>query len=328
MNSSAEFKERLEKVRDHQKALIKAGEAVRANENWVVNGSQSEGKKMVTDIKKLLLRSFNNECDYCVDNVKFNNIESFEKRIEKSFDALKKLGRILSAEVALRYKELKLDELRLAHEYQLKKQEEKEVQRKARELLREQQKLDQEIRAAREKIDKERKHFGAAIQQLEAKLSTCVTAKERADVEQKLADVTAQSAELDKEEKEVDYREKNAKAGYVYVISNLGAFGEKVFKIGMTRRLEPLERIYELSDASVPFDFDVHALIFSDDAPSLESRIHRHFETTRINKLNRRREFFRAEIGEIETVIRQNFEKVFDFVREAPAAEYRESLRL
>ena len=292
-----------------------------------MNGSEAEGKKMVAYMKKLLLRSFNNECDYCVDNVKFNSIESFEKRIDKSFEAVRKLGRTWSAEVAQRYKELKIDELRLAFEYQLKKQDEKEEQRKAREQLREQQKLEQEIRAVREKIAKERKHFSAAIKQLEANLAGS-SAEERADVEARLAEVRSQCSDLDNAEKEVDYREKNAKAGYVCVISNLGAFGEKVFKIGMTRRLEPLDRIDELSDASVPFDFDVHALIFSDDAPMLESRLHKHFESTRINKVNRRREFFRAEIGEIEAIIRQNYEKVFDLVKEAAAADYRESLRL
>ena len=171
------------------------------------------------------------------------------------------MGRILSAEVAQRYKELKLDELHLAHEYQDAKHQEKEDQRKKREQLREQQKLEQEIRAVREKITKERKHFAAAAKQIEDRLATCSATEERADLERKLVEIREQSASLDKEEAQVDYREKNAKAGYVYVISNVGAFGEDVFKIGMTRRLEPLERIDELSDASVPFEFDVHALI-------------------------------------------------------------------
>lgn len=328
MTNSAEYKERLEKLRDHQKALIKAGQAVRANENWTVNGSESEGKKMVADMKKLLLRSFNNECDYCVDNVKFSNIATFEKRIEKSFDALKKLGRIINAEVMLQYKERKLDELHLAHEYQLAKQREREEQHKARALLREQQKLEQEIREARERIAKERKHFAAAIAQLESKMAACASVDERADIERRLAEIAEQAMQLDKAEKEVDYREMNAKAGYVYVISNIGAFGEKVFKIGMTRRLEPTERVDELSDASVPFDFDIHALIFSDDAPSLEAKLHGHFESSRINKINKRREFFRAELVEIESVIRENYDKVFDLIREAPAEQYRESLRL
>ena len=283
---------------------------------------------MIADMKRLLLRSFNNESDSCVDNVKFNNVESFEQRIQKSFDALKKLGRIMEASISERYRQLKIEELHLAHEYQMKKQEAKEDQRRAREQLREQQKLEAEIRQARERIAKERKHFAAAIKQLEGKLSLDMSSTDRADIEQKLAEIREQAGALDQAEKEVDYREKNAKAGYVYVISNLGAFGENVFKIGMTRRLEPMDRVDELGDASVPFEFDVHALIFSDDAPALESKLHGHFESNRLNKLNRRKEFFRAEILEIEKVIRENYNKVFDLVKEAGAEQYRESLRL
>ena len=126
----------------------------------------------------------------------------------------------------------------------------------------------------------------------------------------------------------VDYREQNAKAGYVYIISNIGAFGENLFKIGMTRRLEPLERIDELGDASVPFSFDVHALIFSDNAPSLEAKIHEHFYKDRVNKLNNRKEFFRANINDIEKVVKEHYDNIVDIIKEAPAEQYRESLRM
>jgi hypothetical protein len=132
---------------------------------------------------------------------------------------------------------------------------------------------------------------------------------------------------LEEEEKIVDYREKNAKAGYVYVISNIGSFGDHVFKIGMTRRLEPMERIDELGDASVPFSFDVHALIFAEDAPSLESRIHAHFEVSKVNKINNRKEFFRATIDEIEKAVRESFDSSVDFIKTFPAEQYRESIR-
>ncbi len=185
--NSVEYKEKLDAIREQQKSLIKDGGAVLSREGWSVNGNAAEGKKMVADIKKLLLRSFNNECDYCVDNVKFSNVESFQNRIEKSFDALRKLGRVFSAGVSEKYKELKIAELHLAHEYQCKKQDEKEALRKAREEMREQQKLEQEIGRAREKIDKERKQFANAIRQLEIKLASAETAAFRADVEQELA---------------------------------------------------------------------------------------------------------------------------------------------
>lgn len=324
--TSAEYAERLETLRDRQKTLIKSDLAVNGSSNWTVNNSKSEGKKMVNDMKKLVLRSFNNECDYCIDNVKFNNIATAEARIEKSYDALVKLGRIMSVQISSEYKQSKLEELHLSHEYQMKKQDEKEEQKKIREELREQQKLEQEIRAAREKIEKERKHFKAALKSLQAQLAATSDWKIQGDINQKIAEIQVQLGDLDKEEKVIDYREKNAKAGYVYVISNIGAFGPNVYKIGMTRRLEPMDRVDELGDASVPFIFDVHAMIFSDNAPDLEAKIHQHCHTNRINKLNNRKEFFRAEITEIEKVIRDNYDKIVDVVKEAPAEQFRESL--
>ena len=324
--TSEEYKNRLDEIRIQQKQLAKDGYAVIANENWTVNNSKSEGKKMVNDMKKLLLRSFNNECDYCVDNVKFNNMEVNEKRIEKSYEVLNKLGRIMSARIADEYKKLKYEELYLAFEYQQKKQEEKEEQKRIREELREQQKLEQEIKLARERIAKEKKHFAAAIKELEKKLLAAENDAVREDIKQKLDEVRNNYFELEKEEKVIDYREQNAKAGYIYIISNIGAFGENVYKIGMTRRLEPMDRIDELGDASVPFTFDVHALIFSENAPTLESKIHQHFYKNRINKLNNRKEFFRADIDEIEIVVKENYNKVADIVKEAPAEQYRESL--
>jgi len=326
--TSEEYKLKLDSCREKQKLLIKNGGAVEANENWTVNGSKSEGKKMVNDMKKLLLRSFNNECDYCVDNVKFNNVESYENRIEKSFEALLKLGRIMNARITEAYKKLKYQELYLAFEYQQKKQEEKEAQRHAREELREQQKLEQEIRQARERIAKEKKHFSQALKELELRLLVTTNELERGPIQQKIDEIKNQYSELEKEEKVIDYREQNAKAGYVYIISNIGSFGENVFKIGMTRRLEPMERIDELGDASVPFPYDVHALIFSDNAPDLEAKIHQHVYKHRLNKLNDRKEFYRGDIFEIEKIVKDHYDKIVDVVKEAPAEQYRESLRL
>jgi hypothetical protein len=326
--TSDEYKNRLDACREAQKQLIKSGQAVVANENWTVNNSRSEGKKMVNDMKKLLLRSFNNECDYCVDNVKFNNMEVNEKRIEKSHEALTKLGRIMQARITEAYKELKYEELYLAFEYQQKKQAEKEEQKRVREELREQQKLEQEIRQARERIAKEKKHYLQAIKELESKLQDATNDSDRLKITEKLDELRGQCSELEKEEKTIDYREQNAKAGYVYVISNIGAFGEGVYKIGMTRRLEPMERVDELGDASVPFSFDVHALIFSNNAPVLEAKLHEHFYKSRINKINNRKEFFRADISEIEKVVKENYDKVVDIVKDAAAEQYRESLRV
>lgn len=326
--ASAEYKNRLDDVREKQKAMIKNRTAAEGNQNWTINNSLSQGRKLVNDMIKLVLRSFNNECDYCVDNVKFNNIELSIKRIEQSFETLNKLGKIMEVSINPTYKSYKLDELQIAYEYQQKKQEEKEEQRKAREELREQQKLEQEIKIARDKVLKERKHFTAALLDLRQKLTVAKDENEKQFVEDKINEIQNSLSELEKEEKVIDYREQNAKAGYVYVISNIGAFGGNVYKIGMTRRLEPMDRIDELGDASVPFSFDVHAMIFSENAPELESKLHQHFHESRINKLNNRKEFFKADIYDIERIIKSNYDKVVDVIKEASAEQYRQSLIL
>jgi hypothetical protein len=326
--TSQEYKSRLDNVRDRQKALIKNGDAATGNMDWTVNDSKAQGRKLVNDMIKLVIRSFNNEADACVDNVKFDNVELGEKRILKSFETCNRLGKIMSVEISRTYLSLKLDELHLAHEFQIKKQEEKEEAKRAREELREQQKLEQEIRAARDKIAKERKHFTTAMRDLQARLERAESEDERTALLAKLAEVEAGRAELETEEKLIDYREQNAKAGYVYVISNLGAFGEGIYKIGMTRRLEPMDRVDELGDASVPFWFDVHAMVFSNNAPALEAKLHEHFAEGRLNKVNGRKEFFRADITEIELVIRENYDAVVEVTHEAAAEQYRESLRM
>lgn len=328
LSTSYEYKTRLDGIRERQKAMIKNGEAATGNMGWEVNGSKAEGRKLVNDMIKLVIRSFNNEADYCVDNVKFDNIELGEKRIRQSFEACNRLGRVMTVRLSEQYLNLKLDELHLAHEFQVKKQEEKEEAKRAREELREQQKLEQEIRAAREKIAKERKHFAAALRDLQARLEKATNDEDKAALLTKISEVEAGKAALDNEEKVIDYREQNAKAGYVYVISNVGAFGEGVYKIGMTRRLDPSERIDELGDASVPFWFDVHAMVFSENAPALEAKLHERFAAGRLNKVNGRKEFFRADIAEIEAVIRANYDAVVEVIREAPAEQYRESLRM
>jgi len=324
--SSSEYKNRLDTLRVEQKEMIKSGSAAKGSQNWTVNNNKSQGKKMVKDMIKLVLRSFNNECDYCVDNVKFNNIDRSVQRIEKSYDSLNTLGSIMEVEIDPQYKDAKIQELYLAYEYQQKKQEEKEEQKRIREEMKEQQKLEQEIKEAREKIAKEKKHFTTALQDIEKRLEATQDSIEKAAIQERMKEIEAQMNELDKEKSAVDYREQNAKAGYVYIISNIGAFGEGVYKIGMTRRLEPLDRIYELGDASVPFEFDLHAMIFSDDARNLEAKLHEHFTKNRINKMNNRKEFFRADLKEIEKIIKENYDKAIDLVIHAPAEQYRESL--
>ena len=329
LTNSVEYKDRLDEIREVQKQAARGLSAeVDAWESHAVALTKAQWKKLRKDALKLALRSFNSESEYCVENVKFSNLEKMEERIRRSFETCNKLLKSVEAwwnDIVL---ERKLQELYLAHEYQIKRQEEKESARQAREDQREQEKLEREIRDARAKIEKERRHFTAAIQKLQQRLAAVTDPQELNELQVRIDEITSQNSELDEAERQLDYREQNARAGYVYVISNIGAFGEGVYKIGMTRRLEPMDRVDELGDASVPFRFDVHALVFSDNAPTLEAKLHSHFAAGRLNKVNGRKEFFRADLKEIESLIRANYDAVVEVVHAAPAEQFRESLRL
>lgn len=322
---SDEYRARLLEVRAKQKEMIKNKTAATGSENWRVNDSLAKGKKMVSDTQKLLLRAFNAECDDVVEHVKFSNLEPSEKKITASKDAISKLGSMMSISITSEYYRLKIEELYLAFEYQQKKQEEKEAQKEERARLREEAKLARELEEARKALEKEQNHYHNALQKLKKQIAEHGESPELAE---KKAQIEEQLIALEGSLKEVDYREANTKAGYVYIISNIGAFGENVYKIGMTRRLDPMERIDELGDASVPFNFDVHAMIFADDAPKLESALHNAFADRKVNFINHRREFFNVSIEEIKAVVKQHFDQTVEFVDVAPAEQFRQSLLL
>ncbi len=322
--NSTGYKEELASVREQQKTFVKLGKAATGNEGWTVNGDKRKGTKMIHDMQKLLIRAFNCECDDVIDHVKFNNIESALKRIDTSFSAISKLGAICGVAITGKYRDLKHKELRLAYEYQLEKQKEKEELKQLRAEERERAKLEKEIADARKKVEKEQKHYSNALQKVIQQLAAAKPEETEA-LEEKKKELESQLSALDDSMKQIDYRDANQKAGYVYIISNVGAFGEGVYKIGMTRRLEPMDRIDELGDASVPFDFDVHALIFSDNAPALEAALHKAFQDRKLNMVNTRREFFRVSLEEIKKVVTQNIDKTVDFVDVPLAEQYRQS---
>lgn len=323
--SALDYKEALAEIRAHQKQLIKDKRAVSGNTKWQVNGSVAKGKKMVSDTQKLLLRAFNVECDELVAKVKYTNFDSYLDRIYKSAEAISKLGTILSISITQEYLSAKVKELRLAFEYQTKKQQEKEELKAARAEQREQAKIQKEIEEQRRKIEKEQTHYQTAFEKLQEQLKLN---PDDPDLLNKKAQLEAHLSDIDKALTDIDYRQANIKAGYVYVISNIGSFGENIYKIGMTRRLDPQDRVDELGDASVPFNFDVHAMIFSDDAPALEAALHRAFEDKKLNMVNHRREFFNVTLDEIKEVIKKNFDKTVEFVDVPDAEQYRVSLKL
>lgn len=323
--SSDIYKEKLKDVRSKQKELIKNNLAVTGNMHWTVNGNASKGKKMVKDMQKLLLRAFNAECDDAVEHVKYGNFEQYQKKIQHSCDSISKLGSIMDVGITSRYFNLKVDELSLALEYQIKKAEEKEALKAARAEQREQAKLQKEIEASRKQLNKEHSHYDSALKKLLIQLETNPDNQDLIDKKEKLEN---QLEDINKAISDIDYRQANMRAGYVYVISNIGSFGENVYKIVMTRRLDPQERVDELGDASVPFSFDVHAMIFSDDAPALENALHKAFADKKVNMVNQRREFFNVTLEEIKEVIKQNYDKTVEFIDTPDAEQYRMSQKM
>lgn len=319
------YKEKLAAIRTQQKEMIKSKTAFTGNPNWTVNGSIQKGKKMVSDTQKLLLRAFNDECDELVSKVKYSNIDASLNKIKKSAETISKLGVTMGISLTTPYLNSKIQELQLAFEYQVKKQEEKEKIRDMKAQEREAAKLQREITEQRKKAEKEENHYERALSDLNKQL---LNSPEDPDLLRKKQVLEDTLSKIEKSLIDLDYREANQRAGYVYIISNIGAFGENIYKIGMTRRLDPQERVDELGDASVPFKFDVHAMIFSDDAPALEAALHRAFEDKKVNMVNTRREFFNVTLDEIKTVVKNNFDKTVEFVDVADAEQYRISLRM
>ncbi len=323
--SSDEYKAALENLRDHERQLIRDGRAAVCPKKWTVGTSQREGERMVKLNEKLLLRAFNGECDGAVANVSWNNVTKMEERIRKSFEAINKLGDVLSVSVTQEFLKLKLDEVRLTHEYEDKRHQEREEQRRIREQIREEERAQQEIEKAREEAELEEARFQKALERAREEAAKATGAQLQKLTEQ----ISSFESKLDearnKKERAIS-RAQLTKSGFVYVISNLGSFGDGIFKIGMTRRMEPMERVVELGDASVPFPFDLHAMLYSDNAPELESALHQLLDDRQLNLVNPRKEFYRdVEIEEIEAFVRSRGLSA-QFMRQPEAREYRETL--
>ncbi|MDE6357568.1 MAG: GIY-YIG nuclease family protein, partial [Eubacteriales bacterium] len=224
--------------------------------------------------------------------------------------------------------ELKLSQLNILKQILIKKEEEKEIEKARKEQLKEEEKVRREIEKAKEKIEKEEKQFNNEMSKMLSYLQKANNDVEKQLYADKIKELEEKIKLLEKDKENVLQRETNTRAGFVYVISNIGAFGENVFKIGMTRRLDPLERISELSSASVPFPFDVHALIFSDDAPSLENALHKHFQSKSVNKVNLRKEFFKIDTQVLKDYILNELGQIIQFEDIPKAEQYRESLAI
>lgn len=325
--NSTKYQEKLKEIRAAQRDRIKRFNAEAGKTRWTVDNDATKGKQMVRETSRLMMRAFNNECDDQIRRVKSANIAKVKENITKLAQRISKLGSVMRLRIPLDYLDLKLEEADLAYGYALAKEEEREAIREAKALEREERKVQKEIEAKRRDLRKEQKKYQAALDDIMARLKSS-DGEEKNALQIKADELQGNLEEVKKGIEDVDYREANKRAGYVYIISNIGSFGKDVFKIGMTRRLEPMERIRELGDASVPFNFDVHALIFSDDAPSLEAALHKEFADRKINLVNQRREFFRCSLDEIKDAVIRNYDKTVDFIDVPDAEQYRVSEKM
>ncbi len=319
-----QYKMRLKQIRNQQKTVVRSLNEQASLSSWTVNNDNQAGRRMVRDITKLILRAFNGECDEIVRKVKFANLGASLAAIDKSAGIVCRLAAELEISIPQEYVELKKQEVAISFEYARFGEEEKERQRVFREQEREAKKLEKEIAEQRRRLDKEMAQFGMELQSVMAQLQNAPY-EMVPDLMQKKAYLESNLAEVQKAQQDVDYREANQRAGYVYVISNVGSFGENVYKIGMTRRLDPMDRVKELGDASVPFGFDVHAMIFTDDAPGLEAALHRDFESRKLNLVNPRREFFRCTLQEIKEAVYRSYDRTVEFVDFPDAEQFRMS---
>jgi hypothetical protein len=323
---SNRYDQELNRIRVEQQRLLKSDGATHCSVPWTVDGSAAKGRKMVKEHAKLMLRAFNGECDAAIAKVKYNNVNNLETRLNRSFETINKLGESQQLYITQDYANLKLQELYLVHEHREKVEEERQEQREIRDSMREEEKALKEIEKAQREAENDEQTKAKALDKARQEL-----------VQANGKQVDRLHAIVDRLEAELrDALERKAKAiaraqltrsGHVYVLSNVGSFGEDVFKIGMTRRLEPLERVNELGDASVPFRYDVHAMIYSEDAPALENKLHKHFESRRVNMVNMRREFFKVTLDEIRGAIEKHFGEV-TFRVTPEAEEFRKTVAL
>ncbi len=318
--TSEDCKNKLALLKDDEKNLIKSNEAVSIKSNST--------NKAINDNVKQILRCFNSECDNILMNLSVKNIDSMRSKITKSFETLNKIFSVDGISIKKNLLELKLEELNLVYTSEIKKEQERELQKEIKEQMLEEEKVRREIEAQKAKIQKDQTQCSKEIDKLMSYMQKSQNDIEKQLYIDKIKELEDKLKELEASKETVLEREANARAGFVYVISNIGSFGDDIYKIGMTRRLEPMDRIKELSSASVPFEFDVHAMIFSDDAPALETTLHQCFEKQSVNRVNLRKEFFKVSLDEIEAVVKSKFNNTVEFTRIPVAKEYRQTLNI
>ncbi|MHB2081327.1 DUF4041 domain-containing protein [Pseudomonas asiatica] len=310
--------QKLKAAREYTRFMVKAGRA--ATCDYVEANRRDTAVRFVVD-------AFNGKVDSILSRSKSDNHGKLEQEIRDAAALVNLNGASFrNARITEEYMNSRLEELRWAVTAKLLKDQEREEQRQLREQIREEEKARREFERAIKEAAKEEATLRKALEKAQEQVAAA-SAAERAEFEARLALLQEQlQAAEDKNQRAISMAQQT-RAGHVYVISNIGSFGEEVFKIGMTRRLEPLDRVRELGDASVPFEFDVHAMIFSDDAPGLEKQLHRHFLREQVNKVNPRKEFFRIGLPAIRAELEQLGVET-QWTMSAKALEFKETLRI
>ena len=310
--------EKFKAAKARTKAMIKQGTAAECD--YVEDYRRKTAVAFVID-------AFNGKTDSTLARVKTDNLGKLQQEIEDAFALVNLNGQAFrNARITPAYRDARLEELRWAVALVVLREKEREEQRAIRERIREEEKARREYEKAMREAARDEERVQAAMEKARAELAKA-SEEQKAQYEAQLAALQEKLTEAEARSQRALSMAQQTRSGHVYVISNVGSFGEDVFKIGMTRRLEPLDRVRELGDASVPFAFDVHAMIYSEDAPALENALHRKFNELRLNKVNPRKEFFRVNLGDIRAAT-QEMGLTAQFTMLAQAQEYRESLAM
>ncbi|HHW6275950.1 TPA: DUF4041 domain-containing protein [Staphylococcus aureus] len=310
-----------------KKLQMKEKELLNLEEVKIFNVS-TENKRHQNAQAKQIIRLFNAETSQLINKVNSKNIESMQNKIFKSYEGINKIFETDNVRIPETLLDIKLEMLDLMHKYQVKIEDEKIIRREERARLKEIEQAEKEMEKKLKELDKDIRHHNNEIKKLTMYLNNTDLQVEKELYIEKIRELDQSLKNLNSERENVEDRKDNAQSGFVYIISNIGSFGENVYKIGVTRRLEPMDRINELSSASVPFEFDVHALIFSENAFELKNKLHEYFKKYKVNKVNGRKEFFKVNINEIKDKILSEHNSTVQFIDEPKAIQYRETLRL
>lgn len=323
--SSVELADDLKKVRATIKSFISKKTAAKGSPNFRFNNSEAQGRKFSDDMIKLMLRAYNAEAENAVKSVKSDRSEAATNRLNKCKEQVERLGKMIDLSINPQFHKARLKEIELAYKYHTIVRVEKELEREEKERIREEKKVEAELKRKQENLLKEMRQREVAIEQLKASFLTNPDTVSPENKE-KLAKLEEELEKIDHDIKTTNERAANLKAGYVYVISNVGSFGEGRIKIGMTRRIDPMERVKELSSAAVPFVFDVHLIHYSNNALDIEKQLHQMFAHRRVNMVNKRKEHFYATPEEVKEAIMKLDGTITTFTELPEAEGYKESL--